>query len=186
MTTDSGIDARDAVSEVAHDDAHDREAVLRFVEQFGLILNDAGLPRMPARVFAYVLADDAEIYTASDLAEGLQVSPAAISGAVRMLVQSGMLGKERPRGSRVDHYRVYDNDVWSAIFEQRFPIMVRTEEVLQRLLKDLDPERPGAKRARETLEYYRFMRRELGGMLERWKKFRRDHNLGVHPTDGAQ
>jgi 8-oxo-dGTP diphosphatase len=35
------------------------ETVLRFVERFALVLSETGLPRMPARVFAYVLAHDA-------------------------------------------------------------------------------------------------------------------------------
>lgn len=156
---------------------------MRFVEQFGLILNDAGLPRMPARVFAYVLADDAEKYTASELAEGLQVSPAAISGAVRMLVRGGLLGKERAPGSRVDHYRVYDSDVWSAIFDQRMPIIDRTITTLERLLVDLNPDRPGAKRARETLEFYRFIRSEQAALMERWRKHRQEHNLGVSGSE---
>ena len=46
---------------------------------------------MPARVFAALLiAPDARL-TAAELAERLQVSPAAISGAVRYLVQVRMV-----------------------------------------------------------------------------------------------
>ena len=61
----------------------------RFVEHFALLLDEAGVPRMPARVFAAILADDAGRLTAGELAERLQVSPAAISGAVRYLTQAG-------------------------------------------------------------------------------------------------
>ena len=60
---------------------------MRFVEDFALLLTETGVPRMPARVFACVLADDSGGLTAADLAERLQVSPAAISGAVRWLMQ---------------------------------------------------------------------------------------------------
>lgn len=166
-----------------HDQVGDEAAVRRFAEQFGLILSEIGMPRMPARVFAFVLADDAESYTASELAEGVQVSPAAISGAVRMLVQAGLLGREREPGSRVDHYRVYDSDVWSAIMDQRMPLMDRTISTLERLVADLDESRPGGMRARETLEFYRFMRSEQAELMERWRKYRAEHSFGVTSAD---
>lgn len=149
------------------------EAVLRFVEQFALVLVQAGIPRMPARVFAYVLATDADRHTAAELAAGLRVSPAAISGAVRYLVQVGLLGKEREPGSRSDQYRVYDEDVWSAIMSQQEPLLKRTEEVLASGLELLDPDAPGGRRVSETLEFYRFVRADLQAMVERWREHRR-------------
>lgn len=165
-----------------HDyDDHQRETVMRFVEQFGLFLHQEGLPRMPARVFAYVIADDAEKYTASDLAEGLQVSPAAISGAVRILVQAGLLGKDRDPGSRVDHYRIYDDDVWTAIYEPRIAYLERSEGMLQKFIDEMDDERPGTKRTRETLEFFRFMQRKTSEFMTEWQQYRKDNNLGVRP-----
>lgn len=151
---------------------HD-EAVRRFVEQFGLLLTDSGLPRMPARVFAYALADDAETYTAAELAEGLNVSPAAISGAVRLLVQAGLLARERDPGARVDHYRVYDDDVWSAIVAHQGPALERYDHVLTEGLELLELDRPGGRRVYETREFYRFMRAELATMMARWSERRR-------------
>lgn len=156
-----------------------KEDLLRFVEQFGLILQQTGMPRMPARVFAYVLADDAESYTAAELADGLRVSPAAISMAARFLVQIGLLGRERKPGSRSDHYRVYDDDVWSAITTQRQQLLERHETFLAQGIKLLDPERPGGRRVQETLEFYRFMRAEMSLTLERWQEYRRRHRLGA-------
>ena len=83
-----------------------KAVLLRFVEHLALMFYDAGMNRMAARVFAYVLAEDAERYTAADLAKGLGVSRAAISGAVRDLVHAGLVSKEREPGARVDHYRI--------------------------------------------------------------------------------
>ena len=88
-----------------HDD------LLRGVERFALILNGSGMPRMASRVFAYVLAEDSDRYTAAELAEGLRVSPAAISGALRYLLDTRMIFKEREPGTRADLYRIYDDDV---------------------------------------------------------------------------
>lgn len=156
----------------AHDDTNE-EAVLRFVERFALLLTEAGLSRMSARVFAYVLADDAESYTARELADGLRVSPAAISGAVRPLVQSGLLAKERAPGGRVDHYRVYDDDVWTAILRQRQPFIERNLEVLAEGAELIGAHRAGGRRVRETYEFYRFLNEELIGNIERWREHRR-------------
>ncbi len=74
------------------------EGLLRVVERIALILNEAGIPRMPARVLAFMLADDADRYSAAALAEGLRVSPAAISAAVRYLTARRILVKEREPG----------------------------------------------------------------------------------------
>ena len=43
------------------------------------------MPRLASRVFARLLADDDGRMTAAELTESLDVSPAAISGAVRYL-----------------------------------------------------------------------------------------------------
>ncbi|MCF6428450.1 MarR family transcriptional regulator [Amycolatopsis tucumanensis] len=66
-------------------------------------------------MFAYMLADDAERYTSAALAEGLRVSPAAISGAVRHLTATRMVVKERQPGKRAELYRVCDGNVWGMV-----------------------------------------------------------------------
>ena len=149
----------------------DREALLRFVERFALTLAQLGLPRMPARVFAYVLADEADRYTAAELARGLRVSPAAISGAVRTLVQSGLLGKEREPGARVDTYRVYDDDIWGTITLQREPLIEPFERLAAEGAELLGP--LGSRRMRETKEFYAFWRRKLPENLKEWREHRR-------------
>lgn len=154
------------------DDRYQRD-LLRFVERFALVLTDAGMPRMPARVFAYVLAEDADRYTAAELAAGLGVSPAAISGAVRYLVQSGMLGKEREPGERSDTYRIYDDDVWGTITQQRVELLREWEQRLAEGVELLGPDRPGGRRLQETQEFLAFTRDETTGMIERWREHKR-------------
>ena len=48
----------------------------RFVERMGGALTDAGLPRLPSRVFAALLVDDDGRMTAAELGEAIGVSPA--------------------------------------------------------------------------------------------------------------
>lgn len=150
-------------TEGRHDDA-----LLRAVEQLALMLTEAGIPRMPARVFAYVLAEDADRYTARELAEGLRVSPAAVSGAVRYLVQVGLLDRGREPGSRSDHYRIYDDDVWSAIFMRQLPMIRHWEDVTAEAVRQVGPDSRGGRRLRETQAYFRFLATELPHLQERW------------------
>lgn len=170
------------------DDAEERhDVLLRVVERFGLMLAESGIPRMPARVFAYVLAADRDRYTAAELAAGLRVSPAAISGAVRYLVRVGLLDKGREPGARSDYYRVYDDDVWSAIFLQQLPLLQRWEEISAEAVRQLGRETPGGRRLRETQAYFRFLRTELAQLQSRWArekdKFIAELDAGVDPEE---
>jgi DNA-binding transcriptional regulator GbsR (MarR family) len=161
----------------------DHEELLRFVERFAMVLAESGIPRMPARVFAYVLAEDAEMYTAAELASGLRVSLAAISGAVRYLLQVGLLAKEREPGSRSDHYRIFDEDIWGTIINQRLPTLQVYEDAAAEGVKLLKPDSRGARRMRETQEFYAFLRAEQPKLMERWREHRRTLFAEM---DGAQ
>jgi hypothetical protein len=152
---------------------YDHDELLRYVERFAMVLADSGIPRMPARVFAYVLAEDAERYTAAELASGLRVSLAAISGAVRYLLQVGLLAKEREPGSRSDHYRIFDEDVWGTIVLRRMPILKVYEDAAADGVRLLRPGSAGARRMRETQEFYRFLKAEQPKVIQRWREHRR-------------
>src|SRR5438067_1988526 len=91
------------------------EAVGEFVERFAAQLVDAGMPRMPSRVFACLLASETGVLTSAELGERLQISPAAVSGAVRYLSQVNMLSREREPGSRRDRYRVHSDQWYEAL-----------------------------------------------------------------------
>lgn len=165
--------------------ADDRErARSRFVEQFAMVLNDAGMQRMPARVFAYVLASDAESHTASQLADGLQVSPAAISGAVRPLIDMGILVRERVPGDRSDHYRVYSDDVWSTIIERQDSMFRHIDVQLTNGLEALEPG-AGRRRVGETREFYRFMYSQIGTLTARWRAHRGEVTASPEPAQAA-
>src|SRR5918999_3806632 len=128
------------------------------VERLGQVLEDSGVPRMPARVFAYILAEDRDRYTAAELAEGLQVSPAAISGAVRYLTQTHLVVKERRPSGRGDLYRVVDGDIWGTIMTARLSQMDHYVASLDKAAALLEPDSPGRTRVEETRDYFAFAR----------------------------
>lgn len=150
---------------------HDR--LLRAVERVASLLAESGVPPMAARVFAYALADDTDRYTANDLAEGLRVSPAAISGAVRYLCDTRLLFKEREPGTRAVLYGIHDDDVWSAITLARIPMLEQWERAVEVAAAEIGTEHRGARRLLESQEFFRFTRLETEAMVERWKEHRR-------------
>lgn len=141
------------------------------------------MPRMAARVFAYVLAEDSNRYTAAELAEGLRVSPAAISGAVRYLVDARLLFKEREPGRRGDLYTVYDGDVWAKIMRARIPMIDHFVTAMDDVLDMIGTDQPGGRRVFETREFFAFIQDDMTAMLDRWSEYRETLPHRVKPED---
>jgi DNA-binding transcriptional regulator GbsR (MarR family) len=146
-------------------------AVTSFVERFAADLESAGIPRLPARVFATLLTEDAGYLSAAELGERLHISPAAVSGAVRYLVQIQLVRREREPGSRRDRYRVSD-DAWYEASMSRQAMLDQWSRTLERGVAALGPSSPAGARMRETYEFVEFLRQELPSMLARWRRLR--------------
>ncbi|WP_433339002.1 GbsR/MarR family transcriptional regulator [Spirillospora sp. CA-294931] len=147
----------------------DDEAVQRFIESFASELADSGWQRMPARVFAALMTEDSGSMTAADLAERLQISAAAVSGAVRYLTQIHMVIREREPGTRRDVYRVR-NEVWHDAIFGRERALTLFEARLAEGAAALGTDTPAGRRLVESAEFFTFMQRELIGMMERWRE----------------
>jgi DNA-binding transcriptional regulator GbsR (MarR family) len=143
-------------------------AVDRFVERFSALLTDGGMPRMPARVFSRVLAEDSGQLTAAEIAERLKVSPAAVSGAVRYLTRVGMLVRTREPGSRRDLYRVHE-DGWGEMYTQQAALLRRWIEAADEGATAIGLDTPAGRRIAETRDFFAFMHAELPGLIGRWR-----------------
>ncbi|WP_326766403.1 MarR family transcriptional regulator [Streptomyces sp. NBC_01591] len=150
----------------------DAEAVSRFVERFASEMTEAGMQRMASRVFAALLADDDGAMTSSELALALQISPAAVSGAVNYLTQVSMVGREREPGSRRDRYRLLD-EVWFTTFASRDRVLTRWESTLKEGVRILGEDTPAGARIAETVAFFEFLQAELVGMMDRWHEHRK-------------
>jgi DNA-binding transcriptional regulator GbsR (MarR family) len=144
------------------------EEVARFVERFGSVMEEGGVPRMPARVFSALLATDSGRLTAAELAEQLQISPAAVSGAVRYLIGVNLLSREREPGSRRDVYRLH-NDVWYEAIVNREPLLSRWQRAIEDGVEAVGAASPAGVRLTETAEFFAFLRAEMPALLERWR-----------------
>ena len=106
-----------------------RAAVHRALRLAARRLGDAA--GIPARIFVALLTADTSSLTADELAGLLQVSPAAVSGGVRYLVQVGLVSRETDRqGSRRHVYRMPGN-VWHEVLRVRDRIMMRWADTMR-------------------------------------------------------
>lgn len=143
----------------------------RFIERFSSNLVEVGMARMPARVFVALLASDSGRLTAAEIGDVLQVSPAAVSGAVRYLMQTQLVSREREPGSRRDYYRVHE-DVWHDAVLGRDQLFARWDTVVREGVEVLGRRTPAGQRLELTREYFQFLREQLPTLIAQWQERR--------------
>ena len=137
------------------------------IERIGAALTQAGLARLPSRVFAALLVDDDGRMTSTELASALDISAAGVSGAVGYLEQLGMLRRERQRGSRRDLY-VVDDDAWHEAMMRHDQIYGPIKASLDHALSTLGREAPAHRRLALTRDFLYFVEEELDGIAAKW------------------
>jgi hypothetical protein len=135
------------------------------------------MPRMPARVFTALLAADAGRLTAADLAGRLGVSPAAVSGAVRLVAATG------EPGSRRLSYSVPD-DVWAQLVEARDSVPARLSATLLGGVALLGAGTPAGERLARSARYFDFVLAEVADADDRWREFSAGDSGQISPGAG--
>lgn len=155
--------------ETVEGDASDAaDATARFVERFAAEMTSAGMQRMASRVFAALLSSESAAMTSAELAERLQISPAAVSGAIRYLSQVDMVSRERDPGTRRDLY-VLHNELWYETFTRRDQVLTRWEKILREGTDTLGSDTAAGRRLAETAEFFAFLHGEMTGIMDRWR-----------------
>ncbi|MFI6085097.1 GbsR/MarR family transcriptional regulator [Streptomyces sp. NPDC051217] len=164
-------DGRDGGDVRVHGGGREDEsaAVSEFVERFAAQLVEAGMTRMPARVFAALLSSEHGVMSSAELGEQLKVSPAAVSGAIRYLSQVNMVIREREPGSRRERYRVQGNQ-WYEALTNRDAMLRRWRDTMREGVDHFGLDTPQGRRINETMEFFRFLENELGSLMDRWTK----------------
>lgn len=146
-------------------------AVTEFIESFAVMLTEAGMPRMPSRVFALMLTRDETSITAAEISAELHVSPAAVSGAVRYLIATGQVTKVRVRGERADRYSL-GNTPWYEAIVARNPLMSGMAAHLERGVEAVGADTPAGERMSRTHDFFDFLNRKMPDLLEEWRTSR--------------
>jgi DNA-binding transcriptional regulator GbsR (MarR family) len=150
----------------------DEAAVQQFVEDFASTLSASGFPRMPARVFSCLMASAEGRLTSAELAERLQVSPAAISGAIQYLDTAHLVRRLREPGTRRDQY-VVEHDVWYQATVSRDALLKRWVDQLARGVSVVGEDTPAGARLSESMDFFAFLIDEMAELRTRWDEHRR-------------
>ncbi|MFD4366053.1 GbsR/MarR family transcriptional regulator [Rhodococcus sp. NPDC058521] len=148
--------------------APDPDDLRHFVEQLSMVLVSMGFPPMPARVWAAMMSDQSDTITPGELATSLGVSPAAISGAVRYLLQVSLIERVPAPGSRRQHYRV-SADMWANAFVKRQSVLVEFSEVASHGVEILGENTLAAHRITAIRDFFDYFAGEMPRLLEAWR-----------------
>jgi hypothetical protein len=159
------------VSAARRPEPRDAEAVRHFIERLSLVLTGMGFPPMPARVWAAMMSADEDTLTPGELALRLDVSPAAISGAVRYLQQVGLVERVAMPGSRRQHYRV-PAGLWHSAFLRRQESLAAFSTMAADGVRLLGPDTPAGARIAEVRDFFDFIATLYPRLLDEWQEQR--------------
>jgi DNA-binding transcriptional regulator GbsR (MarR family) len=146
------------------------EARERYIEDFGLLIGEYGLPRMVGRVLGALLISDPPERAAEELAEALRASRGSISSATRTLVQMGLVERRAKPGERRDYFLVKPG-AWDELMHRELEALSAFRQIAERGLRLLDPSNPEAKRGLEEMrDFYTYWESEMPAVLERWEQ----------------
>ena len=143
-----------------------------FVERFALTLDAMGLQPMAARVLARFVCSDTNTITSTELADGLGVSRAAISGAIKLLTQAGLVERVPVPGSRRQHFRLM-GDAWTGAGAVKEDVFVAFATMAEDGLAVVPAGGPAAARLEEMRAFYAFLAEEMPALMARWRSRRR-------------
>jgi DNA-binding transcriptional regulator GbsR (MarR family) len=136
-------------------------------EQLAVVLAGHGLQRMTARVLATLLFSEQPSVTMGELANSLDASAGAISGALKMLTSVGLAERVAAPGSRRDHFRLRDN-AWAILFTGQNETLAAMQAAADAGLTVLDRDSPAFHRLAQMRDFYRFLTSEIPALLDRW------------------
>ncbi|WP_404429330.1 MarR family transcriptional regulator [Microbacterium lacus] len=140
-------------------------------EQAASMMMAAGMARMPARVMMALVGSPDDGYTASELAERLGVSAAAVSGAVRYLQTMHIVQRLSRPGDRRDRYDLAD-DAFAGVATGKAPLYGRLAELMDRIADENADAPISVARARETADFLRFLTERMPRLVDEWRTSR--------------
>ena len=144
------------------------EGLPGFIERFAAVLVAAGFPPMPARVFVALLVSADGRLSSADLVQQLQISPAAVSGAVRYLTGLRLVHKERVPGSRREYYRM-PADIWHQVMLMQSQVLVQWTVLLKEGMDLVGRDTTAGERMADHAAYFEFLSTEMPALFARWE-----------------
>jgi DNA-binding transcriptional regulator GbsR (MarR family) len=136
-------------------------------ENLALVLTTHGLQRMTARVLATLLFTEQPTMTMGELADRLQASSGAISGAVKMLMSVGLVERVPAPASRRDHYRLRD-DAWAVLYTNQNEVISAMQNAADAAIAAIEQDSLARRRLTQMRDFYAFLLPEIPALLDRW------------------
>jgi hypothetical protein len=155
-------------SAAATDPAADRA----FAEEFGLIGETIGMPRMNARLLGWMLICDPPTQSIADLTRALGVSRASISVATRLLQASGLLRRVATPGARGYRFEL-DPSFFAGQVDAANPFGILRQVLARGVQVAGGEDSPRSARLREARDFYAFVERAIPEAIERYRSERR-------------
>ena len=138
-----------------------------FIEGFALKLNESGMQRMAARVFAALL-------TAREIAETLEVSAGAVSGATSYLTRTGLIERTRTPRERVDRYDIKGTS-WAEAMAVETEMLRSLSSWLDKGASAVAGDPEATERMEATRDFFAFIAEEMPKLVERWQRSQRQN-----------
>lgn len=140
-----------------------------FIERFGLLAEEDGMPRIAGRIFALLMLTEDPV-TLDEIAEELQVSKASASTNTRLLDRIGILERTTKPGDRRTFYQLSPHALEASFDRSRSRLL----EVLDILDGYGASNRQNSQLIQARLEgmrqWHKFMLSELEQLLTRWSE----------------
>ena len=157
-----------------------------FVDRMAGEFAAEGFPRIPARVLMALTGTPDGRLTAAELAEQAEVSPAAISGAVRYLELLGMVRRMTLPGTRKHLYVLADDDhPWYTGSLSRTAVYDR---ILRTLRAELEVLPPGPVRDRviDMESFYAYIQARLPELFTEWRATQTPRDMSEAAESGPE
>jgi DNA-binding transcriptional regulator GbsR (MarR family) len=122
---------------------------------------------MTARVLAALLFAEQPTMTMGELADRLQASSGAISGAIKMLTSVGLVERVPTPASRRDHYRLRDN-AWAVQYTKQNEVTTAVLKAAEAGIAATEAGSLPRQRLTQMRDFYTFLMEEIPALLERW------------------
>jgi DNA-binding transcriptional regulator GbsR (MarR family) len=160
------------------------DAIRDYVNETGLLLENAGLPRIAGQVLGWLQVCEPETQSLSDIVTVLGVSRASASTSTRLLEQVGFVERTIVHGDRRDYYRI-SRDGWHRFMQTRIETMRRLRQNADHGLRVMEGEPPRRRQRLERMrQLYAFLEREMPRLLERFETEESDNRSEVE-TNGS-
>jgi DNA-binding transcriptional regulator GbsR (MarR family) len=141
-----------------------------YVEEWGLLFEQSGLPRMAGRVLGWLLVSDPAQLSAAQLSDALSASKGSISTTTRLLERFGLLERVSLPGDRRTYFRVAPG-AFTTMMEDKLRSVSTWKDLAGRgiaLLRKGSSQR--ARRLQSVYDFYAFLEREFPALIRQWRK----------------